>query len=96
MFQQADYVEAYWPDDGNWYPARILKVKENGRVFLVRFDGYSEKIELPPRDLRKPVQSDMGGGNEEEGVEEEEGNEETEVQEGRGEEKEEQEWEEEA
>ena len=45
-FKQADRVEAYFHEDDQWYPARVLKVKANGSSFLIRFEGYSEKIEV--------------------------------------------------
>ena len=66
-FNQADRVEAYWPDDGNWYPARILRVKGKG-VFCIRFDGFPDKLEVSSRDLRIPVQCDAFGDDAEEEV----------------------------
>ena len=73
MYQQADHVEAYWPDDDSWYPARVLKVKGNGTVFCVRFEGYPETLEVSSRDVRIPVEHDTtNGDDEEEGWEEEE------------------------
>ena len=74
-------MEAYWPDNGKWYPARVLKVLGNG-VFLIRFDAFAEKYEMPSLDLRKPLQYDeifdarSDGGEEEEEDEEDEEDEE--------------------
>ena len=54
-YGQADRVEAYWHDDDSWHPARVLKVKGKG-VFLIRFDGFTEKHEVSSFDLRTPVE----------------------------------------
>jgi hypothetical protein len=92
LYQKADHVEAYWPDDDSWYPARVLKVKGNGTVLCIRFDGYSEMLEVSSRDVRIPVEHDtQNGDEEEEGWEEEEEQEqEQEQEEGEQEEHEEQ------
>lgn len=87
-------MEAYWPDDGNWYPARILRVTGKG-VFCIRFDGFRDKLEVSSRDLRIPVQCDAFGDDAEEEVAVEE-KEEDERKEGQKEEEEnEEEWREE-
>jgi hypothetical protein len=65
MYKQEDYVEAYWHLDDNWYPAKILQVKGNGKFFLVHFTavGWSKKMFfLPLMDLRKTEQAMRHGG----------------------------------
>lgn len=75
-FKQADRVEAYWPDDDNWYPARIVRVTGKG-VFCIKFDGFPDRLEVSSRDLRIPVQCDAfaEGRDAEEEEEKEEGKE---------------------
>ena len=60
-FNHNDRVEAFWASDSKWYPAQVLKVKGNG-MFLVRFDGFPEKHDLPADQLRAPMKSNARGG----------------------------------
>jgi hypothetical protein len=62
-FQVNDRVEAFWRDDGEWYPAEVLKVVRNNR-FRIRFDGYAGKYVFKMQRLRVPEQGSAraGGG----------------------------------
>ena len=50
-FEQSERVEALWPDDGTWHPAKVLKVKGNG-VYLIQFVGWVEKYDFRADQLR--------------------------------------------
>ena len=50
-FKHSERVEALWPDDGTWHPAKVLKVKGNG-VYLIQFVGWVEKYEFRADQLR--------------------------------------------
>jgi len=60
-FQHNDRVEALWPEDGKWYPARVLKVNANN-FFRIRFDGYVEQYDYQAHQMRIPERSHARGG----------------------------------
>ena len=59
-FQQNDRVEAYWLEDGKWYPATVLKVVRNN-LFRIRFDGFVEEYDYTTDFLRVLEQASAGG-----------------------------------
>lgn len=61
LYSRWDRVEAYWPDDDNWYPARVIKVKGNG-VYLIRFDGFDEKYLRSTSRMRVRKSTNVDGG----------------------------------
>ena len=52
-FKRNQIVQAFWPEDSKWYPARVLKVKPND-VFRIQFSGYVEEYDFHANQLRDP------------------------------------------
>jgi hypothetical protein len=61
-YKRNDHVEALWPEDGAWYPARVLQARSNG-VFLIRFDGFVEKYMYPQDRLRACSRNSQSASN---------------------------------
>ncbi len=62
-FKRNQIVEALWPEDGKWYPARVVGVL--GILFRIQFDGYVEQYDFQAHQIRELVHdvARVRGGN---------------------------------
>ena len=55
-YKGGEAIEAVFPDDGYWYPAKVLKANEDG-TFAVKWedpDGGPEQSDVQPKDMKYP------------------------------------------
>jgi len=55
-YKVGETVEAVFPDDGNWYPGEVTKIKDDGS-FTVKWedpDGGPEESDVQPADMKYP------------------------------------------
>ncbi len=62
-FHRNDRVEALWPSENKWYPARVCNVLA-GNLFRIRFDGFTEQYDYPADQMRVLQKGEMPAPNE--------------------------------
>jgi hypothetical protein len=62
-FHHNDRVEALWPSENKWYPARVCNVLA-GNLFRIRFDGFKEQYDYPADQMRLLQKGEMPAPNE--------------------------------
>ena len=63
IFHRNDRVEALWPSENKWYPARVCNVLA-GNLFRIRFDGFTEQYDYPADQMRVLQKGEMPAPNE--------------------------------